>query len=91
MCKYCDYIIEPEKNDAVDLVVSKFKVNNIDLGEIGVDLIPSYNYLSTGRKVSTIRLYIRPTDDDYYTQVKTEINFCPMCGKDLRNLPPDED
>ena len=91
MCKYCDYIINPEVNDAIDLAVSKFKVNSIDLGELGVDLIPSYDYLSTGRKMGTIRLYIRPTDDDYYTQVKTEINFCPMCGKDLRNLPPDED
>ena len=90
MCKYCDYIIEPEKNDVVDLVVNKFKVNDVDLGELGVDLIPSYIDYKSGRKIATVRLYIRPTDDDYYTQGKTEINFCPMCGKDLRNLPLDE-
>ena len=91
MCKYCDYVIAPEENDPMDLVVNKFKVNDIDLGEIGVDLIPSYEYLSTGRKMGTIRLYIRPIDDDYFTQGKVEINFCPMCGRDLRNLPLYED
>lgn len=90
MCKYCDYIIEPEKNDAVDLVVSRFKANGVDLGELGVDLIPSYKDYSSGRKIGTVRLYIRPTNYDYETQGQIEINFCPMCGKDLRNLPLDE-
>lgn len=90
MCKYCDYITDSEEYDIQDLIASKFKVNGVDLGELGVDLIPSYKDYSSGRKIGTVRLYIRPTNYDYETQGQIEINFCPMCGKDLRNLPLDE-
>lgn len=87
MCKCCDYVLNPEVNDAMDLIESRFDINDMRVGYLGVDLIPGYRNLSEHKRIARIRLYVKPLDDDYFTQGEVEVNFCPMCGRDLRNLP----
>ena len=90
MCKYCDYVFDTEVNDPMDLVASRFRINKVLIGDMGVNLIPQHKDLHSGDRVATIRLYVKPLNDVYFTQNMEIVNFCPMCGKDLRNLPRDE-
>ena len=92
MCKYCDYVFDPEENSANDLLTSELKINGVEgFGEIGVYINHNYRNHVTPDRDAYMKLYIRPKHDDYFTQCKLKINYCPVCGKDLRELPPIED
>ena len=85
MCKYCDWLYEDDAAP-IDMIKSELKFHKLADVEV-----PFGVYLGTKQlrsrgeeRKASINLYLGECFDSVG---ELEVNFCPVCGKELKDLP----